>query len=88
MKKKSKETPNWLLIGLGFASLFAGLISSLFQQPVVVYYTLLTLAVALLIAAKVDLRMDTIERKLDELLDSDRKSDERKQSPGASPNFA
>ena len=78
MKKKSKETPNWLLIGLGFACLFAGLISSLFQQPVVVYYTLLSLAVALLIAALVDLRMDTIERKLEELLDLNRKSNERK----------
>ena len=78
MKRKSKETPNWLLIGLGFACLFAGLISSSVQQPVVVYYTLLSLAVALLIAALVDLRMDTIERKLDELLNLTRKSNERK----------
>ncbi len=48
---------------LGFACIAGGIFAFYTQQPVA-YYTLYSLAIALLIAALVELRLDTLDRNL------------------------
>jgi hypothetical protein len=68
--------PNWVFISLGFVCMFAGFIASFIGLSVVYYYTLYSLAITFLIAALVDLRFNTLDRKLDEVLDRLRKAGE------------
>ncbi len=69
MRKKSRYSPNWWIIGCGFVCLFGGLIASLIGLAVVSSFTLYSLAIALLLAALVELRLNNLEQKLDEILD-------------------
>ena len=77
MQTRTRARPNWVFIGLGFVCLFGGLISNLIGQSAAIYYTLYSLAIAFLIAALVDLRLDALDRKLDEILDRLRRAGER-----------
>ncbi len=69
MTKESRYSPNWWIIGCGFVCLFGGLFASLFGLGVVYSFTLYSLAIALLLAGLVELRLNDLERKLDEILE-------------------
>lgn len=77
MQTRTKARPNWVFVGLGFVCVIAGVLASSFGLQVAYSYTLYSLAIAFLIAALVDLKLDTLDRKLDEILDRLRKAGER-----------
>ncbi len=77
MKKKSREKPNIMLVGSALACILGGLYS-FYAKEQVIYFSLITLAIALLLAALVELRFDDLEGKLDELLKTRSKADEDK----------
>jgi hypothetical protein len=76
MTATRRPRPNWWFIGLGFVCLFAGLGSNLDGQSPAIYFTLYSLAIAFLIAALVDLRLDALDRKLDEVLERLRRANQ------------
>ena len=73
-KRRYTEKPNLWFVGSALACILAAL-GSYFIGQHAADYILISLAIALLIATAVELRLDVLDRKLDELLSLDHKGD-------------